>query len=85
MCLIGFSINISNASSGAKYFGTFLIVAGSYAGFPGVVAWYVQTEIGLSTLQLMLWHEGSATIYLVSINEELEWLFTLVLETLVEQ
>ncbi|KAE9396024.1 MFS general substrate transporter [Gymnopus androsaceus JB14] len=39
MCLIGFSINISNASSGAKYFGTFLIVAGSYAGFPGVVAW----------------------------------------------
>jgi len=39
MCLIGFSINISEASSGAKYFGTFLIVAGSYAGFPGVVAW----------------------------------------------
>jgi MFS family permease len=39
MCLIGFSINISDASSGAKYFGTFLIVAGSYGGFPGVVAW----------------------------------------------
>jgi len=39
MCLIGFSINISNASHGVKYFGTFFVVAGSYAGFPGVVAW----------------------------------------------
>ncbi|GAW01821.1 MFS general substrate transporter [Lentinula edodes] len=39
MCLIGFSINIANVSTGAKYFGTFLIVAGSYAGFPGIVAW----------------------------------------------
>ncbi|KAJ3769806.1 MFS general substrate transporter [Lentinula raphanica] len=39
LCLIGFSINIANVSSGAKYFGTFLIVAGSYSGFPGIVAW----------------------------------------------
>ncbi|KZP00222.1 MFS general substrate transporter [Calocera viscosa TUFC12733] len=39
MLAIGFGINISNASSGAKYFGTFLCVAGSYAPFPGVVAW----------------------------------------------
>ncbi|KAJ3848506.1 major facilitator superfamily domain-containing protein [Lentinula lateritia] len=39
MCLIGFSINIANVSHGAKYFGTFLIVAGSYSGFPGIVAW----------------------------------------------
>ncbi|KAJ3714646.1 MFS general substrate transporter [Lentinula guzmanii] len=39
MCLIGFSINIADVSSGAKYFGTFLIVAGSYSGFPGIVAW----------------------------------------------
>ncbi|KAK7438888.1 hypothetical protein VKT23_017814 [Stygiomarasmius scandens] len=39
MCLIGFSINISDAPPGVKYFGTFLCVAGSYAGFPGVVAW----------------------------------------------
>jgi len=38
-CLIGFSINISNAPHGVKYFGTFFVVAGSYAGFPGVVAW----------------------------------------------
>ncbi|KAH7921931.1 MFS general substrate transporter [Leucogyrophana mollusca] len=39
MCLIGFSINISNASSGAKYFGTFFCVTGSYAAFPGIVCW----------------------------------------------
>jgi len=39
MCLIGFSINISGVSTGVKYFGTFLVVAGSYAAFPGVVAW----------------------------------------------
>ncbi|KAF9075372.1 MFS general substrate transporter [Rhodocollybia butyracea] len=39
LCLVGFAINISNASSGAKYFGTFLVVAGAYAGFPGVVVW----------------------------------------------
>ncbi|KAJ7680719.1 MFS general substrate transporter [Mycena polygramma] len=39
MCLTGFSINISNAPSDVKYFGTFFCVAGSYAAFPGVVAW----------------------------------------------
>ncbi|KAF8876866.1 major facilitator superfamily domain-containing protein [Infundibulicybe gibba] len=39
MCLIGFAINISNAPTGVKYFGTFFCVAGSYAAFPGVVAW----------------------------------------------
>ncbi|KAK7027995.1 hypothetical protein VNI00_015081 [Paramarasmius palmivorus] len=39
LCLIGFSINISNVAPGVKYFGTFLCVTGSYAGFPGVVAW----------------------------------------------
>nr|VWP02019.1 Hyaluronate lyase (EC (Hyaluronidase) (HYase) [Ganoderma boninense] len=38
-CLVGFAINIADVSIGAKYFGTFLIVAGAYAGFPGVVAW----------------------------------------------
>lgn len=40
MCLIGFSINISTAPSGVKYFGTFFIVMGSYAAFPGVISWY---------------------------------------------
>ncbi|EJD01969.1 MFS general substrate transporter [Fomitiporia mediterranea MF3/22] len=39
MLLIGFSINISDARRGVKYFGTFFCVAGSYAAFPGVVAW----------------------------------------------
>ncbi|KAJ7739082.1 MFS general substrate transporter [Mycena maculata] len=37
--LIGFAINISNAPSGVKYFGTFFCVTGAYAGVPGVVAW----------------------------------------------
>jgi hypothetical protein len=40
-CLIGLSINISNAPVGVKYFGTFFVVTGSYAAFPGTVAWYV--------------------------------------------
>ncbi|EMD36671.1 hypothetical protein CERSUDRAFT_94946 [Gelatoporia subvermispora B] len=39
MCLVGFAINISDVAIGPKYFGTFLVVAGSYAAFPGVVAW----------------------------------------------
>lgn len=39
MCLIGFSINLSNVPTGVKYFGTFFCVAGSYAAFPGIVAW----------------------------------------------
>ncbi|PPQ94104.1 hypothetical protein CVT25_009255 [Psilocybe cyanescens] len=38
-CLFGFSINISNASNGVKYFGTFFAVSGGYAAFPGIVAW----------------------------------------------
>jgi hypothetical protein len=40
MCLFGYAINISTAPRGVKYFGTFFVVAGSYAAFPGVVAWY---------------------------------------------
>ncbi|OJA08578.1 hypothetical protein AZE42_11894 [Rhizopogon vesiculosus] len=39
MCLVGLSINISTAPNGAKYFGTFWIVIGSYAAFPGIVSW----------------------------------------------
>lgn len=42
ICLvIGYGINISNAGSGVKYFGTFWIVVGSYSAFPGVVSWCV--------------------------------------------
>ncbi|KAK0201075.1 MFS general substrate transporter [Desarmillaria ectypa] len=39
MLLVGFAINISDVAPGVKYFGTFFCVAGSYASFPGVVAW----------------------------------------------
>ncbi|KAI9457539.1 MFS general substrate transporter [Boletus coccyginus] len=39
LLLIGYSINISDASDGVKYFGTFLLVTGSYASAPGMVAW----------------------------------------------
>ncbi|KAK2466573.1 hypothetical protein APHAL10511_001435 [Amanita phalloides] len=40
LCLvIGYAINLSNVPSGVKYFGTFWLVVGSYASFPGVVAW----------------------------------------------
>ncbi|OJA15661.1 hypothetical protein AZE42_11689, partial [Rhizopogon vesiculosus] len=39
MCLIGFSINISTAPNGVKYFGTFVIIIGGYASIPGLVAW----------------------------------------------
>ncbi|KAF9039625.1 MFS general substrate transporter [Hymenopellis radicata] len=39
MMLVGFSINISDVPPGAKYFGTFFCIAGSYAPFPGIVAW----------------------------------------------
>ena len=38
-CAVGFGINISNAPSSAKYFGTFLCVAGSYSAVPGFIAW----------------------------------------------
>ena len=48
MALVGFSINISNAPHGVKYFGTFFCVSGSYAAFPGVISWCVvlpQTQL----------------------------------------
>ncbi|EPQ50490.1 MFS general substrate transporter [Gloeophyllum trabeum ATCC 11539] len=46
MLLIGFVINITDAPIGAKYFGTFFCVAGSYAAFPGVVAWLGNNMVG---------------------------------------
>lgn len=39
MCAVGFAINIADVAIGVKYFGTFLVVAGSYAAFPGIVTW----------------------------------------------
>ena len=38
---IGFGINICNVSVGVKYFGTFLVVIGGYAGFPAIPSWWV--------------------------------------------
>ncbi|KAI0365414.1 MFS general substrate transporter [Pilatotrama ljubarskyi] len=46
LCLIGFVINISSASLGVKYFGTFLVVTGGYAGFPGVPSWLGNNLVG---------------------------------------
>ena len=45
MCLVGFSINISHAAIGVKYFGTFFIVSGSYAAIAGLVTWCVALYI----------------------------------------
>lgn len=39
MCAIGFAINLADVPIGVKYFGTFFCVSGSYAAFPGIVAW----------------------------------------------
>ncbi|KAF8838719.1 MFS general substrate transporter [Paxillus ammoniavirescens] len=39
IALIGFIINISNAPSGVKYFGTHLCVIGSYVAPPGAISW----------------------------------------------
>ncbi len=45
VALVGFVINITDAPSGVKYFGTFLCVSGSYGALPGVVVWFVITVI----------------------------------------
>ncbi|KIJ16563.1 hypothetical protein PAXINDRAFT_75726 [Paxillus involutus ATCC 200175] len=39
IALIGFIINISDAPSGVKYFGTHLCVIGSYVAPPGAISW----------------------------------------------
>ncbi|KIK95819.1 hypothetical protein PAXRUDRAFT_826631 [Paxillus rubicundulus Ve08.2h10] len=39
IALIGFIINISNAPSGVKYFGTHLCVIGAYVAPPGAISW----------------------------------------------
>ena len=39
MALIGFTVNITNAPRGPKYFGLFLAVAGAYGAIPGSVTW----------------------------------------------
>ncbi|KAL7284829.1 hypothetical protein ACG7TL_002142 [Trametes sanguinea] len=44
--LIGFSINISDASIGAKYFGMFLVVIGSNLCSPMVISWQSNNVVG---------------------------------------
>ncbi|KAF8840157.1 MFS general substrate transporter [Paxillus ammoniavirescens] len=39
IALIGYIINISDAPSGVKYFGTYLCVIGSYSSSPGSISW----------------------------------------------
>ncbi|KAJ8474827.1 hypothetical protein ONZ51_g6961 [Trametes cubensis] len=46
LCLAGFVINVADVSIGVKYFGTFLVVIGSYAGFPGNVSWLGNNVVG---------------------------------------
>ncbi|KAI8996648.1 MFS general substrate transporter [Trametes punicea] len=45
-CLTGFAINAADVSIGVKYFGTFLVVTGGYAGFPGNVSWVGNNVVG---------------------------------------
>ncbi|KAH9846708.1 MFS general substrate transporter [Lenzites betulinus] len=45
-CLVGFSINAADVPIGVRYFGTFLVVTGSYAGFPGNVSWMGNNTVG---------------------------------------
>ncbi|TFK52784.1 MFS general substrate transporter [Heliocybe sulcata] len=46
MSLIGFAINITDAPTGAKYFGTFFCVVGHYAAFPGGITWLSNNMAG---------------------------------------
>ena len=68
MCLIGFTINISNVTTAVKYFGTFFCVAGSYAAVPGVVAWYVSLFFFANFDNEIGSHVGLGTIWLDNIN-----------------
>ena len=40
LCAIGYGINISGASIGVKYFGTYLAAIGGYSAFPATSSWY---------------------------------------------
>ncbi|KAH9903171.1 MFS general substrate transporter [Cubamyces lactineus] len=46
LAFIGFAINISNTSVGAKYFGTYFVVTGAYLGAPMVIAWLGNNIVG---------------------------------------
>lgn len=48
LSLIGYGINISNASIGVKYFGTYLCAMGGYGAFPATNAWCAFTSVPAS-------------------------------------
>ncbi|KAI0649693.1 MFS general substrate transporter [Trametes meyenii] len=46
LMLVSFAINISHASAGVKYFGTYLAIIGGYAAFPAIVSWLGNNVVG---------------------------------------
>ncbi|KAI0672079.1 MFS general substrate transporter [Trametes maxima] len=46
LMLVSFAINISQASAGVKYFGTYLAIVGGYAAFPAIVSWLGNNVVG---------------------------------------
>lgn len=80
MCLIGFSIQISNAPSGVKYFGTFFCVAGSYSAFPGVISWSASFDFESGSRATKQHIAGWQTMWLGSTNVALLSLCILALE-----
>ncbi|KAI0356828.1 MFS general substrate transporter [Trametes cingulata] len=76
LCLVGFAINVSDVSIGAKYFGTYLVVTGSYAGFPGNVSWMGNNTVGhyrravAIGMQVMFANAGGAIACLVYRGED---------------
>ncbi|KAH7890814.1 major facilitator superfamily domain-containing protein [Phlebopus sp. FC_14] len=66
IALMGYIINISNTSSGVKYFGTYLCVVGSYSAPPGSMSWLANNlqgkykrAVGLA-LQMTMGNFGGA-------------------------
>ncbi|KAI0649776.1 MFS general substrate transporter [Trametes meyenii] len=46
LAFIGFAINVSDASNGAKYFGTYLVVIGEYEAAPMIITWLGNNAVG---------------------------------------
>lgn len=40
LALVGYGINVADASIGVKYFGTYLVVVGAYLSAPMELTWY---------------------------------------------
>ncbi|KAI0672087.1 MFS general substrate transporter [Trametes maxima] len=46
LAFVGFAINVSNASNGVKYFGTYLVVIGEYETAPMIITWLGNNAVG---------------------------------------